>query len=109
MIKEVIQVTDSNFEKEIIKSDIPAMVDFWAEWCAPCKAVSPVIDEIARDYRGKIKVAKVDVDDNSKTTTDIGVMNIPTVIFFKNGREHKRIVGANSRREYEKVIKELIK
>lgn len=103
----MVQVTDTNFEDEISESKIPVMADFWAEWCMPCKMIAPVVEELARDYKGKLKVAKIDVDDAGQTATELGVMNIPTIIFFKNGKEHKRIVGANPRKVYENVVKEL--
>jgi len=105
----VISVTDTNFKKEILKSSLPAMVDFWAEWCMPCKMISPVVHEIARENKGKLKVAKINVDSDPELATQMSVMNIPTVIFFKNGREYKRMVGINTKRSYEKIVKELVK
>ena len=84
---DVIQVTDSSFEKEVVKSNIPAIVDFWAEWCRPCKMLAPVVDEIAKEFEGKIKFSKIDIDDNTKTAPELEVMSIPTLIFLKEGRK----------------------
>lgn len=104
----VINVTDDNFEEEVLKSKLPVMVDFWAEWCPPCKMIAPIVDELARDYKGKLKVAELDVDNGTGTATEFGVMNIPTIMFFKDGKEYKRIIGANPKRVFENTIKELI-
>ena len=102
-----VEITDKTFEKEIIKSDIPAIVDFWAEWCMPCKAMAPVIDELAKEYEGKVKVAKINIDENSQTATDMTVMNIPTIVFFKNGEQTGRLTGAVSKNDLIKKISEL--
>jgi len=107
-MSKVVYVTDENFEQEILKSNIPAVVDFWAEWCAPCKMIAPAIEELAQDYNGKIKIAKIDIDSSPAIATNMGVMNIPTVMYFKNGKEYKRVVGANPKRSYEDVIKEIL-
>ena len=102
-----VKITDSTFEKEIVKSDIPAIVDFWAEWCAPCKLMAPVFDEVAGEFEGKIKFGKIDVDDNTRAATELGVMNIPTLVFFKGGKEAGRSMGALSKRDLIKKISEL--
>ena len=107
-MSKVVYVTDESFEKEILKSDIPAVVDFWAEWCAPCKMITLAIEELARDYNGKIKIAKIDIDSNPAIATSMGVMNIPTVMFFKDGEEYKRVVGVNPKRAYEDAIKKIL-
>ena len=101
------EVTDSTFEKEVVKSEIPVIVDFWAEWCMPCKVMVPLVGEIAKEFDGKIKVVKINVDDNTKIATDLGVMNIPSLIFFKDGREMGRVVGVVSKKELHKKIEEL--
>ena len=103
----VAEVTDNTFEKEVVKSEIPAIADFWAEWCRPCKVMAPLVDEIAKEFDGKIKVVKINVDDNTKIATDLGVMNIPSLIFFKSGREVGRVVGVVSKKELHKKIEEL--
>ncbi len=92
--KNIIDVTDSNFEQEILKSDIPALVDFWATWCAPCKAIAPIVEEVAEQYSGKVKVAKMNVDENPATPGKYGVRGIPTLILFKNGEVVDQVVGA---------------
>lgn len=87
-------VTDSDFDDEILKSDVPALVDFWAAWCGPCRTVGPVVEELADEYAGKVKVAKLNVDDNKQTPTKYGVRGIPTLMLFKDGRLVDQIVGA---------------
>jgi thioredoxin 1 len=98
--------TDSNFKKEVLESDQPAMVDFWASWCGPCKMIAPFIDELAKEYAGKMKIGKIDVDSNSKIATEYGVMSIPTIIFFKNGKVLNQIVGAVSKLDLKRNIEE---
>src|SRR3974390_1243386 len=84
---EPMVVGDANFDDEIIKSDVPGLVDFWAAWCGPCRAIAPVVEELARDYQGKVKVAKMNVDENPKTPVKFGIRAIPTLIVFKGGVE----------------------
>ncbi|MBW1785759.1 MAG: thioredoxin [Deltaproteobacteria bacterium] len=105
---DVLQVTDDNFEEEIINSDIPAMVDFWAEWCGPCKMVSPVVEELAKEYKGKIKIASLDVDGNRQTPTKFGIRNIPTLIFFKGGEVSQTIIGAQPKNAIDQELKKLL-
>ena len=100
----VLKFTDSNFEGEVVKSDIPVLVDFWAEWCGPCRLMGPILDEMAPAYAGKLKIGKVNVDENQDTPSQFGVMNIPTMIVFKNGKEAERIVGAMSKADLQKKI-----
>jgi thioredoxin 1 len=87
-------VNDADFDQQILKSDLPALVDFWAAWCGPCRAVGPVVEELAGEYAGKVKVAKLNVDDNKETPAKYGVRGIPTLILFKNGEVVDQIVGA---------------
>ena len=91
---KVAHVTDSNFELEVMKSPTPVLVDFWAPWCGPCKAIAPIVDELADDYAGKLKVVKVNVDDNPMTPARFGVRGIPNLIILKNGQVAEQIVGA---------------
>src|SRR2546425_102029 len=97
MSDNVIQVSDGDFDAEVLASDRPVHVDFWAEWCVPCHMVSPVVEEIARDHAGELKAAKLNVDDNPETTRKYGVMSIPTLIVFKDGKEQARVVGARGK------------
>ena len=92
-----LHLTDQNFEQEVLKSNIPVMVDFWAEWCGPCRIIAPIIDEISKEYAGKLKVAKLNVDHAQQTAIQYSVMSIPTLIFFKNGKPVDQIVGAMSK------------
>ena len=85
MSENVHEIGDGNFDAEILKSDVPALVDFWAPWCGPCKSIAPILEEIATEYTGKIKVAKLNVDDNPNTPTNYDVRGIPNLVFFKNG------------------------
>ncbi len=87
-------VTDANFEQEVIKSDIPVLVDLWAEWCGPCRMIAPIIEEMSTEYEGRAKMVKLDVDENPMTPGKYGVRNIPTVLFFKNGEVVDKVVGA---------------
>ena len=100
--------TDQNFADEVIKSGKPVMVDFWATWCGPCQMAGPVVDALANDYKDKIKIGKVDVDQNQQVAAQYGVMSIPTVILFKDGKEVARKVGFAGRPMYEALIKQVM-
>lgn len=104
----ILEVSDENFEAEIVNSEIPSMVDFWAEWCGPCKKIGPVVEELASEYKGKIKIAKMDVDSNRQTPAKFGIRNIPTLILFKGGEVVNTIVGAQSKSSIEDELKKLL-
>jgi len=89
-----IELTDANFQKEVLDSAVPVLVDFWAVWCGPCKMIAPVVQEIAEEYDGKVKVGKLDVDNNPETSITYGIRGIPTVLIFKGGKVVEHIVGA---------------
>ncbi|MFA6224322.1 MAG: thioredoxin [Desulfomonilaceae bacterium] len=90
----ILHVTDADFDQQILKSEVPALVDFWAAWCGPCRTVGPVVEELAGEYSGKVKIAKLNVDDNKQTPSKYGVKGIPTLMLFKNGERVAEIVGA---------------
>jgi len=104
MSENIIDVTDSTFETLVLKSDTPALVDFWASWCAPCRAIAPIVDEMATQFNGRVRVAKMNVDDNPATPGKYGVRGIPTLILFKDGKVVDQLVGAVPKNQ----IKELI-
>jgi len=103
-----VTLNDQNFTAEVEKSDMPFLVDFWAPWCGPCKIVSPTIEALAKDYEGKVKVGKLNVDDNPETASKYGVMSIPTVFVFKGGQPVKTLVGAQGKEAYQKAIDEVL-
>ena len=102
----IVHFTDSNFKKEVLESNIPVLVDFWANWCGPCKMITPIVDELAREYSGKMKIGKVDVDSNSSVASKYGVMSIPTLIFFKGGKVMDQVSGALNKSSLKQKIEE---
>jgi len=100
----IIEVTDSNFDQVVLKSDQPVMVDFWAAWCGPCKALAPTVDEVASAYNGRLKVAKMDVDSSPATPQRYGVRGIPTLLIFKGGQVKEQIVGNVPREKIENAL-----
>jgi thioredoxin 1 len=101
-------VNDDNFDKEVLKSNIPVLVDFWAEWCAPCKVIGPMVEQLAQDYAGKLKVAKMDVDQNPQSSMNYGIRSIPTLLFFKDGKAVDQILGAVQKTQIEEKITSLV-
>lgn len=99
-----VTITDDNFEQEVLQSDIPVLIDFWAAWCGPCRMIAPIVEELAQEYDGKIKVGKLDVDENQQTAVKYGVRSIPTVLFFKNGEVADNIIGAVPKAAFEEKI-----
>ena len=104
MSDSILHITDSSFEEEVLKSAQPVMLDFWAEWCGPCKMIAPILDELAGQYEGKLTVAKINIDDNQKTPETYAVRGIPTLILFKDGEVAATRVGAASKSQLEAFI-----
>ena len=92
-----IELTDANFEQEVLKSDLPVLIDFWAVWCGPCRMIAPIVEELAEEYDGKLKVGKLDVDHNRQTAMQYGIRSIPTLLLFKDGQVVEMIIGAVSK------------
>ena len=107
-MSKVLEVNDSNFEDEIIKSELPAMVDVWAPWCQPCLTTAPWVEELARQYNGKFKVAKMNVDESSVTPNRFGIRSIPTMLFFKDGKLEDTLIGAVGKANIEKAMLNLM-
>lgn len=105
---KVIQLSDDSFEADVLKSTTPVLVDFWASWCAPCKAISPVVDALADDYDGKVKIGKLNVDENPATPGKYGVRGIPTLILFKDGKVVDQVVGAVPKNQLDGLIKKAL-
>ena len=103
-----IEVTDSNFEQEVINSDIPVIVDFWAIWCGPCKMIAPIMEEFASEYDGKVKITKLDVDNNPNVAVKYGIRSIPTVLLFKDGKIIEQIIGAYPKSYFQDKISKIL-
>jgi thioredoxin 1 len=102
------EVTDGNFEQEVINSDIPVLIDFWAPWCGPCRAIAPVVGELANEYAGKLKIVKMNVDDNPLTPSRYGVRSIPNLLFFKGGQVKDQIIGAVPKGHFVQAIDKIV-
>jgi len=105
MSENLVHITDANFESEVINSPVPVLIDFWAAWCMPCRFVAPVVEALAEEYKGQIKVGKLDVDSNPITASKFGITSIPTLLLFKNGEIVDGVIGAVPKEQLEKIIK----
>lgn len=104
----MLEFTNNNFQKEVLKSEEPVLVDFFATWCGPCQAQGPIIEELAKEYAGKIKIGKLNIDEGLEVAQKYDVMSVPTLIFFKNGQEIKRLVGFHSKNDLRKEIEKIL-
>jgi thioredoxin 1 len=107
-MSELMEFTDSNFETEVLEADKPCLVDFWAEWCGPCRMVGPIVEEIAKEYGERLKVGKLNVDDNSQTAIKYGIMSIPSLLFFNGGQVVDQIIGAVPKKQLIQKIEKII-
>ena len=105
--EDVFEFTDGNFDADVVQSDIPVLVDFWAEWCQPCKMLTPTIEELATEYKGKVKIGKVDTDANREVPVKYGVSAIPTIMLFQGGEVIKKFVGLTSKDQFQSALDEL--
>ncbi|MFE8597030.1 thioredoxin [Archangium violaceum] len=105
---DVMNIGDAEFDKEVIKSDQPVLVDFWATWCAPCRAIAPSVDALATQYKGKVKVAKIDIDHNQQVAEQFGIRSIPTLLVFKGGKVVEQLVGAVPKAKIEAALQKVV-
>jgi len=108
MVLGIVELTKDNFKQEVLDSSIPVVVDFWATWCMPCKMIAPIVEEVSELYKDRCRVAKLNIDDAMEIATRFGVMNIPTIIFFKDGQEFTRVVGVVSKDNIIEKIEEML-
>ena len=109
MSKYVSEVTDATFEAEVVNSDVPVVLDFWAEWCPPCRALAPTFEELAERYAGRVKFVKLNVDENQSVPQRFGIKGIPTLVFFDGGREAERVVGASGKDSLARIVDRYVK
>ena len=105
---KIVNVTDASFENDVLKSSQPVLIDFWATWCGPCRAIAPVVEQLATEYEGKVKIVKVNIDENPKTPTQYDVRSIPTLLMFKDGKVVGQIVGAVPKPKIEELVKKAL-
>jgi len=104
MSENTFVATDQNFEEDVLKSPVPVLIDFWAAWCVPCKMIAPTLEELGREYDGKVKIGKVNVDENRNTANTYGIRGIPSLLLFKNGEVKEQMVGVHSKQEISNMI-----
>jgi thioredoxin 1 len=109
MADNVINVDQNSFQKSVLESEKPVLVDFWATWCGPCRAVAPIVEELAKEYQDKVGFAKINVDENSKIAGQYGIMSIPTLIIFKNGKPDQQVIGFKSKKDLVKMLDNALK
>ena len=107
MSENILNVTDASFEEDVLKAEGPVLVDYWAEWCGPCKMIAPVLEEVATEYAGRLKVCKLNIDENAETAPKFGIRGIPTLIYFKDGEVRSTLVGNQPKSEILKGLQEL--
>jgi thioredoxin 1 len=105
---EITDVTDATFESEVLKSETPVLVDFWAEWCAPCRAIAPIVKDLADSYGDKLKVVKLNIDESQATPGQFGIRSIPTILVFKNGQVVSQLTGARPKGDFEKLVSDVL-
>lgn len=105
---DILQISDDSFDGDVLKAEVPVLIDFWAPWCGPCKAIAPMVEELAAEYEGKLKIVKMNVDDNPRTPSQYGVRGIPNLILFKGGEVKEQIVGAVPKAQLVKAIDNVV-
>ncbi len=105
---DILQISDDSFDGDVLKAEVPVLIDFWAPWCGPCKAIAPIVEELAAEYEGKLKIVKMNVDDNPRTPSQYGVRGIPNLILFKGGEVKEQIVGAVPKAQLVKAIDNVV-